>query len=765
MDAVASDGDRARMLLSSLLALATTLVPQAAEAMRPGKLAALPPLPAPFAGDWLIEPVTTRAGVYRGADDGELVLDNGLVRRRFVLAPAFATVAIDSLGDERSVLRAVRPEAVLRVDGVELRVGGLLGQPNHAWLQSDWLAQMSADPAALTLVGWRSGPTQAPFAWRRTRPSSEARPWPAPGVRLELRFALALDAARASVHRSRPELDEPAREACVANLTALELLVVYELYDGIPAFQKQLVLHNRSTAAVRLDDVILDRLAVVETENLVEAKDDWRLPDLDVFSDYAFGGMSHRDSSRIAQWSPDPEYLTQVNYERRTPCLLELRPPRGPGVDLAPDTRWQSFRAVLLVHDSTERERKGLAVRRVFRTLAPWCTENPLMMHVLPASDEIVRRAVDQCAAVGFEMVILSFGSGFDIESEDPAYLARMKALAAYAHDRGIQLGGYSLFSSRRISDADDVVDPATGRPGGAKFGSAPCACSAWGLRYFEKLQRFFAATDFDLLEHDGPYPGDVCGATDHPGHRDAADSQWRQWERSAAFYAWCRERGIYVNAPDFYFLAGTSKVGMGYRETNWSLPRAQQLVHARQNVFDGTWDKTPSMGWMFVPLTEYHGGGAAATLEPLDAHRDEYAAHLRAVLGAGVQACWRGPRLYDTEATRKLVKEHVDWFRAHRRILEADVIHLRRPDGRDWDGLLHVDPSGPERALLVVHNPLDVPIRRTLRLPLRWAGKQDEAELTPDGESMRRLTLDPAGDARIELEIPARGWRQAVVR
>jgi hypothetical protein len=31
----------------------------------------------------------------------------------------------------------------------------------------------------------------------------------------------------------------------------------------------------------------------------------------------------------------------------------------------------------------------------------------------------------------------------------------------------------------------------------------------------------------------------------------------------------------------------------MGYRETNWSLPRAQQHIHARQNLYDGTWDKT----------------------------------------------------------------------------------------------------------------------------------------------------------------------------
>ena len=40
----------------------------------------------------------------------------------------------------------------------------------------------------------------------------------------------------------------------------------------------------------------------------------------------------------------------------------------------------------------------------------------------------------------------------------------------------------------------------------------------------------------------------------------------------------------------------------MGYVETNWSLPRAYQEIIERQNIYDGTWQKTPSMGFMFVP-------------------------------------------------------------------------------------------------------------------------------------------------------------------
>ena len=91
---------------------------------------------------------------------------------------------------------------------------------------------------------------------------------------------------------------------------------------------------------------------------------------------------------------------------------------------------------------------------------------------------------------------------------------------------------------------------------------------------------------------------------------------------RIADFYKWCRAKGIYLNVPDYYFLSGSNKTGMGYRETNWSLPREQQEIIERQNIYDGTWTKTPSMGWMFVPLVEYHGGGKAATIEPLKGKR-----------------------------------------------------------------------------------------------------------------------------------------------
>jgi hypothetical protein len=375
------------------------------------------------------------------------------------------------------------------------------------------------------------------------------------------------------------------------------------------------------------------------------------------------------------------------------------------------------------------------------------------MMHVRSAEPEAVKLAIDQCAAVGFEMVILSFGSGFDAENDKPAYLEQLKELVDYAHSRSIQLGGYSLLASRRINDESDVINLKTGKPGGAIFGNSPCLGSEWADEYFRKLRTLVERTGLDVIEHDGSYPGDVCASTTHPGHRGLDDSQWTQWRTISDFYQWCRARGVYLNVPDWYYLAGSNKNGMGYREVNWSLPRDRQIILGRQNIFDGTWYKTPSMGWMFVPLVEYHGGGAAATLEPLSEHLDAYAAHLAQNFGCGVQACYRGPRLFDTDATKTIVKKWVDFYRQHRAILDSDIIHIRRADGRGVDCMLHVNSLLKERALAMVFNPTEQPVEVKLRLPLYYTGLTDQAKIREQDGQPQTYTLDRG----YSVVVPAR--------
>ncbi len=680
--------------------------------------------------DWLVDPSPYRAEIRSNDPATELVLSNGLARRVIRLAPAAATVTLQDLTTGEHLLRAVGPEARISLDGKAYVIGGLVGQPVKNYLKEEWLKDLRPDPAAYRVVSWQDAPIEPRLAWKR-RPEWLARdlPWPPPGRHLRMTYEPPANGL--------PQID-----------------VHYEIYDGLPLFSKWLVVRNTTAKAVRVTGFTAEELRLAEPDSAVDDTPDQERPNLWVETDYAFLAMNGAHAARQSvALDPDPDYPTQVNYNRTTRCLLKASPPIGPDQEVLPGKSFESFRVFELLPGATDRERRGLALRRMYRTIAPWSCENPLMFHVRSARPEDLRVAIDQAADVGFELLIMTFGSGFNFESRDPAYRARYKELADLARSRGLALGGYSLLASRGAATAADNTQ---GSP--PRFGVMPCLGARWGIDYLAQLRNFISNAGLGVLEHDGSYPGDLCNATTHPGHAGLADSQWKQWRAITDLYKWCRSEGVFLNVPDWYFLCGSSKTGMGYRETNWSLPRAEQEIIERQNIYDGTWTKTPSMGWMFVPLTEYQGGGAAATIEPLDRNRDHYEARLANLLGAGVQACFRGPRLYDTPATRAVVKRWVDFYKAHRRILDSDLIHLRRANGRDWDGWLHVDPQGTEKALAFVYNPLTEPIEREIQFPLHYAGLKSSAAVSIAGQPPTRVALEANDSVTLKVTIPARG-------
>jgi hypothetical protein len=312
--------------------------------------------------------------------------------------------------------------------------------------------------------------------------------------------------------------------------------VHYELYDGIPAYCKWITVENNTERAIKIDRYSSDILAAVEHTSEVDALSvGLTPPNLHVETEMAFGGMTSQGANRRSyRWVADLDYHTQVNYEKKTPCLLEIGPDLGPAQKLESGKRWSSYRGWVLAQDSYDRERSGLAVRKLLRCIAPWATENPLMMHLIASDEASVMRAIDQCHEVGFEMLILSFGSGFNLESSNVATMQKAQKFAQAAKSKNIEIGSYSLLASRSISAKDDVVMREGQKP---VFGNSPCLESPWGKDYFARLYEFHRSSGFTLLEHDGSYPGDPCNSTQHPGHVGYEDSRWNQWESIAEFY------------------------------------------------------------------------------------------------------------------------------------------------------------------------------------------------------------------------------------
>jgi hypothetical protein len=695
--------------------------------------------------DWLINRESFHTTFSASEEADTIELSNGLIRRVWKISPNAATVALDNLMTGESMLRSVRPEAKVNLDGHSLAIGGLSGQANHAYLTPEWLSQMKSWPDSFEFIGYETGTPEERIPWKRVRHHAPDAQWPPKGISLKLHFRFPIQ-----------KLSDSELPQWLQNM---QITVCYEMYDGIPALSKWLVINNNDAKPHDVEKFTAEILAIVPYEDPVEFREGVAIqsPNLHVETDYAFGGFSIKNSTRFSvHWKPDPLFDTQVNYLKQNPCLLEISPLLGPDQTLKPKGNFESFRVFEMVYDTTERYRKGLALRKLYRTIAPWVTENPLILHLTTSNENKIKEAIDQAADCGFEIVNLSFGSGLNMENISPKNLNKFKSITQYAQSKGIEMGGYSLLSSRRIKpDSDNCVNPETGKPGGQTHGFAPALASNWGQEYFKNLKIFFQETGFTKFVHDGSYPGDLDASSRLPLQKGLNDSRWVQWRIITDFYKWMRSEGFYVRVPDYYYLNGANEAGMGYREVNWSLPRIQQQIHTRQNIFDGTIQKIPSMGWMFVPLTQYHGGGEAATIEPLKDHIDHYEVMLASNLGAGVQAVYRGHRLYDSLKVRESVRGWIDWYKTHRDILESDIIHTssKRADGRSPDWVFHANPKTKQKGIWVSFNPLKANIKQQVRLNVYYTGLEDTAKIIPEGNRNKALQLPI--DQHHQINIP----------
>lgn len=690
--------------------------------------------------DWLLTPVMQKAEVYKSSDGKDIILSNGLLRRSFRMTPNVACYDFSNLQNGKQLLRSVKPEARIAINGRTFNVGGLYGQKENAYILPEWLDSFKSNNNDFQFEKYEIGPIVPVINWKSDGWWAANKKQPT-GKTISFFY-----------------------KSSLKEFQGITVQVNYSIFDGIPLISKWVTIENKTASVIQIGRTVNEILGTVEEESaVVGSVRDMNTPQsIYIETNYAFNNAMRYDlSDQTTHWKADSTYTSQVNYDYQTPCLLEVYPEKVTGVDLKAGETFTSVRTYELLMDSYDRDRRGLAIRKMYRTIAPWVTANPIFMHLVSKNDDEVRTAINQCAATGYEALILSFGSHLNMEDTSANNLRKWAELADYAHSKHIKIGGYSLFSSRKISDSDDVIDPKTGKPGGAFFGNAACYGSKWGLGYRDKIKTFFTNTGFDIWENDGPYPGDVCASTTHPGHKNLEDSQWRQMEIQKELYHWLNNRGVYINAPDWYFLDGTNKIGMGYREVNFSLSREQQIILNRQNIYDALWNEIPSMVWGFVPLTKYQGGGPEAILEPLDQHLRSYRALMTEYYGSGVQACYRGPRLYDTEKTKETVIDVIKWYKAHRDILNSDIIHLQRANGNDWDGIMHVNPQLKEKGLIMLYNPLKDKITRTIKVPLYYTGLKTTATFSERGKRKRiiKLNRDYTADLTFTIEAESNTW------
>ena len=103
---------------------------------------------------------------------------------------------------------------------------------------------------------------------------------------------------------------------------------------------------------------------------------------------------------------------------------------------------------------------------------------------------------------------------------------------------------------------------------------------------------------------------------------------------------------------------------------------------------------------------------------------------------------------------TQKIIKKY-------RAILESDILHVRRPDARGPDCMMHVNPHLPHRGMAVVYNPLDRDIEDTLTLPLYYTGLTETARIREQEGAVGEYVLSRTFtvDVHVRLRAASATW------
>jgi hypothetical protein len=712
--------------------------------------------------DWLIKPTNAKSALQvlpdKKAKTVRLRLGNGLVQRDFYVGNNIACYSYKNLSNGAEYLRAVKPEVRVRLDTTWFDVGGLSGQPEKSYLIESWLDQMLADPGAFRFEGITTEAPKARYSWQQRYNAAHAD-WPPKGLHV-------------TMHYKAPEIVPEAYKNT-------KIDVHYEIYDGIPVIAKWITVRNLNGREITIDQVETEVLAVAQdqvTRLHVESDFSFAFANADpqgsALMHYAGEIQPYHAGRSTTTWRIDEEYNTWASHNQAEDNFLHFphhnllvsRLPMGPYQLVQPDSVFQSFVTFELLQDSDDRERQALGHRKFYRKLAPQVSESLLAGAITSQDPQQIKGFLDQMGELGFERLDIHPWPGIAHDNLDPAYVAKWADIAAYAKTKGIVVGGYELNIASRDRGAEvNVVDPVTLKPGSI-FGQSVCVASKWGDEYFGKLWQFYDKTGLMTYNMDGPYHGDPCASTIHTHHRGLKDSQWMQWKKQVEVIHGLLARQVYVPIPDWYFLNGQSATGMGYREASANLTPEQQMLLGRQYIYDGTFHKAPTMGWMTVQLVGFYSNDPKVGLEPLKDNISRYERTLFQHLASGCQLTVRGNRLYDTPDTKAMVSKWTNWFRNYRGILTSDIIHLSRPTGRDLDCMLHVNPDLGEKGMAIIFNPTDKPIKKDFVLPLYYTGLAGSARISEQGNDAKTYPLNTGHEATVPVEIPAGGFTWLVI-
>ncbi|MDB5141477.1 MAG: hypothetical protein JWQ66_190, partial [Mucilaginibacter sp.] len=179
--------------------------------------------------DWLINNKAYVASIKKSESGKDIILSNGLVKRVFRIQPNVTCISYENLSSGQQLLRNVKPEAVLTIDGKKINIGGLYGQKEQAYLLPEWIGSFTENENDFQFQSYSVSEIQPYIKWKQTFWAGNIKK--PTGKVLTLNFQSNL-------------------------LKGIDVAVHYELYDGIPLIVKSLSVINNSDHSVIINKTV-----------------------------------------------------------------------------------------------------------------------------------------------------------------------------------------------------------------------------------------------------------------------------------------------------------------------------------------------------------------------------------------------------------------------------------------------------------------------------------------------------------------------------
>jgi len=459
----------------------------------------------------------------------------------------------------RTFLRALSPEANMSLrarggvyDGqlAVFRVGGCVGTPRLPGtmyaqaqvLDPAWISRLAADEEAFQYVSHSTSEPEENFPWTPGRFGAPSVPWPPRGLHLTVNFRppksapVPFASVRAALHYEMydglpvlrkwievwnlaPEQSEHVHDfGRSGNVGLTEIHQAPPLVGGSirapVTIHSGMHLHTGKAGYAEKIGIEIDSLEY----ELLRAPN-FAPEHMSIITQHANNPLPMDDQvppipgvpgTREQQfWFDDADYDAPKDKELHARWTFFTRlsvgytdsrvygGPTGPGVLLTPGgPAFESLSVRLVLHDSSDIERKGLTLRECYSKLAPHLSESPIMFMANNVSgfelnatgpqnlSPSLRVAIDQASATGVELVIIGFGAAgwcglCKSQRESAAFRRWFKSHVVYGRERNVSLSAYTLMQHNGWGMDPIPLDAQTLNRDGSR-GPTACFATDW---------------------------------------------------------------------------------------------------------------------------------------------------------------------------------------------------------------------------------------------------------------------------------------------